>query len=43
MSEATYVLARDCHEFTERGMIDIKGKGMMAAYLLRGPGGRGDL
>jgi len=35
VSEATYLLARDHHAFADRRVIDVKGKGPMATYLLR--------
>ena len=36
VSEATYQLLQPKFRFTERGMIEIKGKGQMKAYLLKG-------
>lgn len=36
ISEATYSLIEDDYEFDKRGLINIKGKGQMAAYLLKG-------
>ncbi|MGL5064224.1 MAG: adenylate/guanylate cyclase domain-containing protein [Microcoleus sp.] len=36
LSEATYQLIEDKYEFEKRGLISIKGKGQMAAYLLKG-------
>lgn len=36
VSEATYQLLQPKYHFMERGMIDIKGKGPMKAYLLKG-------
>ncbi|MGN6106598.1 MAG: adenylate/guanylate cyclase domain-containing protein, partial [Kofleriaceae bacterium] len=36
VSEATYQLLRDQFAFEDRGMIDVKGKGPMAVYLLAG-------
>ena len=35
MSEATYLLTRGRHVFSERRVIEVKGKGPMATYLLR--------
>ena len=35
ISEATYELIEDNYEFEKRGLINIKGKGQMAAYLLK--------
>lgn len=36
VSEATYDLLKSKYEFKERGVIEIKGKGQMKAYLLQG-------
>jgi class 3 adenylate cyclase len=36
VSEATFELLRDTFVFDERGVIEIKGKGPMRTYLLRG-------
>jgi class 3 adenylate cyclase/ActR/RegA family two-component response regulator len=36
ISEATYQLIEDKYEFEKRGLISVKGKGPMAAYLLKG-------
>lgn len=36
VSEATYSLLQPNYRFTERGEIEIKGKGPMRAYLLKG-------
>jgi len=36
VSEATYRILRDRYAFEERGEIEVKGKGPMAAYLLTG-------
>ena len=36
VSEATYRLLQPNYSFTERGMIEIKGKGLMKGYLLKG-------
>lgn len=36
ISEATYLLIEDKYEFEKRGLISVKGKGQMAAYLLKG-------
>ena len=36
-SEATYSLTKDQFEFEERGTIEVKGKGLMKTYLLKGP------
>lgn len=36
LSEATYQLIEDKYEFEKRGLISVKGKGPMAAYLLKG-------
>ncbi len=35
VSESTYQILKPNYNFTERGMIDIKGKGPMKAYLLK--------
>lgn len=35
ISQATYELIQDKYEFEKRGLINIKGKGQMAAYLLK--------
>jgi class 3 adenylate cyclase len=36
VTEATYTLLKPKYHFEERGMIDIKGKGMMKVFLLKG-------
>lgn len=36
VSEATYLLLKDQYLFEERGVIEIKGKGEMRVYLLKG-------
>jgi guanylate cyclase len=36
VSEATYLRLRDAYDFDPRGSIDVKGKGEMRTYLLRG-------
>jgi class 3 adenylate cyclase len=36
VSEATHQLLRDEFEFEERGRVDVKGKGWMNLYILRG-------
>jgi adenylate cyclase len=36
ISEATYLLIADQYQFKKRGSINVKGKGDMAAYLLKG-------
>ncbi len=36
ITEATYLLIEDKYEFEKRGLISVKGKGQMAAYLLKG-------
>lgn len=36
VSEATYLVLKDQYQFEERGIIDIKGKGEMRVYLLKG-------
>ncbi len=36
ITEATYLLIEDKYEFEKRGLISVKGKGQMAAYLLEG-------
>lgn len=36
VSETTYLLLKDQYEFLERGVIEIKGKGEMRVYLLKG-------
>ncbi len=36
ISEATYLLIEDQYQFKKRGSINVKGKGEMAAYLLKG-------
>ena len=36
VSQATYERLRDVYEFEERGLIEVKGKGSMATYFLRG-------
>jgi class 3 adenylate cyclase len=36
VSEATYRRLRDRYAFEDRGMLDVKGKGRLAAYLLLG-------
>ncbi len=36
ISEATYSLIEDKYQFEKRGLISVKGKGQMAAYLLKG-------
>ncbi len=37
VSEDTYLLLRDRYRFEERGLIAVKGKGEIRAYLLQGP------
>jgi class 3 adenylate cyclase len=37
VTENTYALLRGTFAFEERGMVEIKGKGPMRTYLLRGP------
>lgn len=37
VSKTTYALLRDEFVFEPRGLIDVKGKGMMETYFLRGP------
>lgn len=37
VSETTYALLRDEFVFEPRGRIDVKGKGLMETYFLRGP------
>ena len=39
VTEETYHLLKDLFNFVERGEIEIKGKGMMNAYLLQGRNG----
>jgi len=39
VTEDTYHLLKDQYSFVERGEIEIKGKGMMNAYLLQGRNG----
>ncbi|MBS1504765.1 MAG: adenylate/guanylate cyclase domain-containing protein [Bacteroidetes bacterium] len=36
VSESTWALLKGKYQFEERGMIDIKGKGMMRVFLLKG-------
>ncbi|MCC3492538.1 MAG: response regulator [Microcoleus sp. PH2017_29_MFU_D_A] len=36
ISDATYLLIEDKYDFEKRGLINVKGKGQMAAYLLKG-------
>jgi class 3 adenylate cyclase len=36
VSEETYTRLKDIYEFEERGIIDVKGKGKMRTFLLRG-------
>lgn len=36
VTEATYQLLKDKYHFEQRGMINIKGKGEMTTYLLKG-------
>jgi class 3 adenylate cyclase len=36
VSEATYQILKDQYQFEERGVIEIKGKGEMRVYLLKG-------
>ncbi len=40
VTEDTYHLLKDQYSFVERGEIEIKGKGMMNAYLLQGRNGQ---
>jgi adenylate cyclase len=40
VTEDTYQLLKDQYSFVERGEIEIKGKGMMNAYLLQGRNGQ---
>ena len=35
VTEATYALLKDKYAFTERGIVDVKGKGPMKTYLLK--------
>jgi class 3 adenylate cyclase len=37
VTETTYALLKDAFRFDERGVIDVKGKGPLRTYLLRGP------
>jgi class 3 adenylate cyclase len=37
VSEHTYKLLADKFEFENRGIIEIKGKGPMSTFFLRGP------
>ena len=37
VTEAAYERLRDVYRFEPRGMIDVKGKGLMQTYLLSGP------
>jgi class 3 adenylate cyclase len=37
VSEDTYNLLADKFEFESRGIIEVKGKGPMSTYFLRGP------
>jgi class 3 adenylate cyclase len=36
VSDATYQVLKDQYDFTERGVIEVKGKGEMRVYLLQG-------
>ena len=36
MTEETYVFLKDKYDFDDRGIMDIKGKGDMHTYLLKG-------
>lgn len=36
VSDATYQILKDQYDFTERGVIEVKGKGEMRVYLLQG-------
>lgn len=36
VSEQFYEMLKDYYVFDERGEIDVKGKGMMKTYLLKG-------
>ena len=36
VSEPSYLLLKDRYRFVDRGMIDVKGKGSMHVYLLKG-------
>lgn len=36
VTEATYLRIRDSFEMEKRGVIDIKGRGGMATFLLKG-------
>ena len=37
VSETTYVRLRDLYEFEAIGTVDVKGKGPMPTWILRGP------
>ncbi len=41
VSQNTYDLLKDKYKFQERGLVEIKGKGEMKTYLLKGKQGQG--